>query len=504
MVFKSKIVNNTTLEAEYSYSKTNDTEGSGFRIEAITKYDKWFSNLNFIHTTPNYNGYFRNTTNFNGSIGYLLSSKVDISINHFQDAKNFQRDTLFLAAPYRRFTQLALNYRYSKNGYLNIFNGYMRNVDRMTPNLFKYDELFFRINISQKVGFFEFGLDNQFGNTKNHLTNTEGKTNFHQFNLIFSKFNIYTNIFASIANTSRYNGTSNTKNFYFGGRISKYFTDKTNFNIFYQNNYIPEDYFKDRNQFEGSIRHTLHHNHSIELSGRYTLQRGQLDNKDFIVALKYLAQINIPIKKIAQYTTLTGTISTSNEESIQGIRIQLGDQIAITDKNGSYKFKNIVPGNYYLDIDKSSLPLNAITNIALPKAMNIENAPFTQQNFEIKKAAKIIGTIKIMDIISNKIFSEDRKKLLASTLIIEAKSENQTIRKICQLSDDFDFTYLIPGPWKIKIYANTLSNTYKIVNDYFDLELKEGESKNMVIEIKSNQKEIRFQQETIQVGYSHP
>lgn len=72
---------------------------------------------------------------------------------------------------------------------------------------------------------------------------------------------------------------------------------------------MPEDYFKDRNLFEALFHHQLFRNHEIDLSGRYNLQRGDLSNKDFIVSLRYTLRMNVPVQKIAEYTTLSGNIS---------------------------------------------------------------------------------------------------------------------------------------------------------------------------------------------------
>jgi hypothetical protein len=86
------------------------------------------------------------------------------------------------------------------------------------------------------------------------------------------------------------------------------FSEKTSVSIFYQNNYIPEEYFKDRNLFEFLFHQQLFPGNELDLSGRYSLQRGQIGDKDFIFSVRYTWRPNIPVQKTAQYTSLSGNV----------------------------------------------------------------------------------------------------------------------------------------------------------------------------------------------------
>ena len=75
------------------------------------------------------------------------------------------------------------------------------------------------------------------------------------------------------------------------------FSNNSYVSLYYQNNYQPEEYYKDRNLFELRYHQRIYKTHSIDLSGRYMLQRGALNNKDFIVSIRYAAGINMPLKR---------------------------------------------------------------------------------------------------------------------------------------------------------------------------------------------------------------
>ncbi|BEV04796.1 hypothetical protein [Chryseobacterium gambrini] len=499
---KFKLNKNIEVSGEISYSKTQKTEGNAFMMQTVANFNKISGNVMYMRTSPQYAGYFNNTSTFNGTLQYRVSKKVDLLANFVQDAKNFQRDTLFLAAPYRKYLQYGILYRYAKKGSFSVFNGFQRYEDRLMPKEFDYKEQFFRISIDQQLGIFQFNAEGQFGKTKNYLLNFSGNSSFYTANIGFEKFRTSFNIYGSYAVTSRYQ-MQNQKQVYYGARILSRISQKTSFSLFYQNNYMPEEYFADRNLFEVLFHQEIFQGHEFDLSGRYTLQRGELGNKDFIFSLRYTARLNIPTQKTADYTSLSGTISNLGVKKVEGIRVLLGHYLSVTDKNGNFDFKNVIPGDYILEIDRSTTDINDISDISLPASLQLTNKE-NVFNFGLTGAAGIQGKIEYSENtqsnfigLSNK---KDHKK--KENIIIEASNGNQIYRKIVMIGENFDFTYLRPGEWKVKVYRNGLDKKYKIPIESFDLTLNPSEIKKVIINVIKQQSEIKYQQESIKVTYN--
>ncbi|MBK7099562.1 MAG: hypothetical protein IPH58_16165 [Sphingobacteriales bacterium] len=164
--------------------------------------------------------------------------------------------------------------------------------------------------------------------------------------------------------------------------------------LYYQNNYQPEEYYKDRNLFELRYHQQIYKTHSIDLSGRYMLQRGALNNKDFIVSLRYAAGINMPLKKMVDYTTLSGYVMNQGVKKTEGVKLILGNHSTLTDKNGCYIFKNIMPGKYILEIERSSISINDISDIPMPAPIELVQKE-NNFNFGLTSAAMIKGRINI-------------------------------------------------------------------------------------------------------------
>ncbi|MCE3077289.1 COG1470 family protein [Chryseobacterium gwangjuense] len=502
---KFQLLKNLDASGEITYSKNDEREGTAYMLQTHANFNKISGSLMYLKASPEFAGYFSNTSTFNGNIQYKLLKKVNLFANFIQDAKNYQRDTLLLAAPYRRFFQYGAQYNYIKTGSVMVYGGYQKYQDRLMPRQFDYDEKFVRLSLNQKIGIFTINLEGQLGNTNNFLTGFSGTSSFYTANLGFEKFKTSFNLYGSYAITSRYQ-LQNQKQTYFGARVLSRLSDKTNFSIFYQNNYMPEDYFKDRNLFEALFHHQLFRNHEIDLSGRYNLQRGDLSNKDFIFSLRYTLRMNAPVQKIAEYTTLSGNISNLGVKKVDGIRLIMGNHITITDKAGNYIFKNVPPGDYFLEIDKSTTQLNDIPYSNFPAALHLiheENI----YNFGLTAAANIQGSILLNEneeknqyaFAQYQLKKESKKN---NNVVVEVTNGEQTYRKICIIGEPFDFTYLRPGSWTLKIYRNGLDKRYKISTDNLQFALKPSETKNVIITIVKQQTEIKYQQEGVKVGYN--
>lgn len=501
VIGKFNINKNLEISGETSYSKTAKTDGTAFMIQTIANYERVKGNVMYMRASPEYAGYFNNTSNININLQYQLSKQIHFIANYVQDAKNFQRDTLFLAAPYRKYLQYGIQYKYSKNGNVILYGGSQRYEDRLMPKEFDYSDRFFKLSVNQQIGIFQLNVEGQLGKTENYLTGVSGNSSFYTANISFDKFKTSFNIYGSYALTSRYQ-LQNQQQFYFGARILNRFSDKTQFSLFYQNNYMPEDYYTDRNLFELLFQQQIFSKHEIGVSARYNLQRGELGNKDFIFSLRYTLKMNIPTQKIAEYTTLSGNIKNLGVKKVDGIRLIMGNHLSITDKNGNYLFRNVTPGGYVLEIDRSTTEINDIADQNVPVSLVLTDKE-NIFNFALTSAAKIQGKIDYKEHENTLSFAQlSTKKKKNENVIVEVSNGSQTFRKIALLGDSFDFTYLRPGDWKVKVYRNGLDKRYKIPIDHFEFNLQSAETKNITINIIKQSSEIKYQQETIKVSYN--
>src|SRR5690606_12253865 len=124
-----------------------------------------------------------------------------------------------------------------------------------------------------------------------------------------------------------------------------------------------------------------------------------------------------------------------------------------------------------------SLDIKDITDVQLPLRIDI-NEGENYLDFGMTRAADIKGQIVLQENNTN-----GNGKPITQSVIIEVASENEVFRKICEIDKPFDFTYLRPGQWTVKVYRNGLNRLYKIQNDTFEVNLEPGQEHQMTITI---------------------
>jgi len=504
LVYESKIWDKVNLTAEAAYSKSKRQQGLAYRILTDANFDKLTMSGQYLHAGPKYDGYYSNSDLINANLNYQPFQKFYINAYYSQSASNVKLDTLFLSAPLSKGYQLGLSYRYYKYNTLSLYGGFQSGKDRLALKLFDYAERYVRVGISQDIAFFNLRLEWQYGKTDNFLLNASGISKNATANLSATIFKTTLNLFGSLGETARY-AEKSQRQVYYGGRLESQLSRKSHISLSFQNNFSPEEYYADRNLFELRYSQEIFPQNVIELAGRYTLQKGEIGDKDFIMSVRYIYNLNIPVQKVAEYTTLHGKIMNMGVNSVGGIRLFLGTNITSTDSLGNFTFKNVVPGQAFLSIDKSSMQINEITNIPLPVTVDLSGKE-NIFNFGLTKAGSIEGNIAVEGY--DKLSSD--KSLLVDSLqsqksgnfvIIEVSCNNEVYRKLCSLNAPFNFTYLRPGNWVLKVFRNNLSKEFILIKDIYEVLIDANETKKIEIGISKKQKEVKYQSTPIQIKY---
>lgn len=480
------------IQGEYAISNNDKTQGTAWQLQAQSYFNNLNVNVSYIHASPHFSGYYTDTQFFTSNVNYRILPKLNLSVNYQKDARNFERDTLYGAAPFREAFQIGIRYNYLKRGALSLFNGTQEYEDRMEHKQFFYRERFNRIELSQDIYKFSINLQMFFAETTNFLINSTGKTSIQTANLSYNYKRNSISLYGSYSTVSRY-ATKDEKLFLYGGRINTTIYDRWDLSLFYQNTYYLEDYYRDRNLLELALNYRISPRQQINMLSRYALAQNQLENKDFTFSIRYALDIHAPIKKIKEYGFFEGNITTLESAQTQGVKLHLGPYSAITDERGHFLFKNVKPDTYFLEIEQGTLGVKDITDIDIPAKITIVEGG-NYFDFGITKASNIKGII---------ILDEKDVNDKEQSVIVEITSENSVFKKICNITKPFDFTYLRPGDWKLKVYRNGLDSKYKILTDDINLTLNPNENKQVEIKISKAEREIKYLQKPMKVGFNN-
>jgi hypothetical protein len=159
------------------------------------------------------------------------------------------------------------------------------------------------------------------------------------------------------------------------------------------------------------------------------------------------------------------------------------------------------PGDYYLVIDRESMPVNAVPSI--PQALPVSVGPGEERilDFSLEAGGTIFGNLKLNGKGNGQMHTPEEIVAFTSQhfVIVEVIGPQGKQRTITGKDGSFRFFPLYPGEYQLKVYRNGMPKDYHLEAERFDLRLEGGASMEINIILVRKEKLIRFQDQTIEV-----
>jgi len=487
------------FETEFSRGFFRGKAGNGILLKGQAEGEKLNLSFLYLATGKNYPGYYSNTTQATANLNFPVTEKLGVNLNYRLDALNPKQDTLYGVAPLTNGYRGGINWRYSGKGTFSLYAGKLEQRDRLPSSLFHYSEDYLRGALYRQTGGLNITIEGEMANTDNRYTGNRGRSWLASTDIDYAFSRGHAGIFTSYQHTSRYDAAGQQQLIY-GADLFFRYKDRTELNLSIQNSYSVGEYYRNRSLLWATFRQRTGRCQYIDLACNYALLQKQVDKKDFSVALKYTVELNIPVKRIAEYGELAGAVTNAGSGHVEGIRLFCGGHTAITGKNGEFKFRNLLPGKYYVLFDQTTLEMNAIPDIRQPVEVTI--APGSNYFFVgLTRSSAIKGRVLLHGADASVRLSGANSE--PGHVIIELSREGEeTRRKLVPLSSSFVFDNLRPGPWKVLALKNGLGDAYRIMTGVFDVRPGPGEEICLEIVVVKKAKEIRFLQEDVNVSYN--
>lgn len=452
--------------------------------------------FNFTKADENFPGYISNSKYMSTGISANIFRKINLSANYNFNYFNIALDTMYANAPFSNNLNFSASYRLNFNHSISIGVNKRGREDRRTPKQFNYNEYTARFTLQSKIKKFTINLNGSIGKTENFLQLNAGEvTNVLNGNLSLQykiSKSIFIKSFINYFEGKQYL-INDFKRFLYGGTINLNFGKKLTLMFHYQNDYMIEEYYKDRSLLSLNTNYEINKKNIIGINANYNLRKNSLNNTQLNASLKYTYIINLAVSKREDIGSLQGKIINKGADNIEGISFTLAGNIAISDKNGEFEFPFVETGRHFLFMDNSKSGLNSIAEE--PGPYIIEIMPGKKSNFEITltKSGKITGNIIIEEDINNKKKGFISVKDELKKLIIEAKNKEETYRVLTKNNGTFTFDDLRPGNWKIKIYKRGIPKGYNLETNEFNINLNSMQVKHINVIIKKKSRRIKFQ-----------
>jgi hypothetical protein len=499
---KGLLCNGLSYETEFSYGTENFTNNMALYCKNHYSSRIFQSNFSFLYTTPEFKGYYKGTSNWQGSANLLLTKKLFFTMNFRKDETNSQRDSLLGEAPLAKVYQLGLQYRYSKSGSFNLRGGNRARKDRMLAAKFDYIDKNLTLAMSQQLGDFALKTAGDVAFSEDFLSGKKGLSYKFDYGLNYSLKKNKFNISGSYEKSGKY-GQAMTKQFIYGGGISLSSRNNSNLSANFRSSYSVEDYYLDRSLLDFNYSRSISDNQKLELSLNYSLLSKSLDQNDFSVGLKYILQFNAPLKKRIDMGYLSGKITRKFAKNSKGIIVFLNGSIAVTDKEGCFRINGIEPGKHFLIIDRNSLHINEIPVVKTPIEIEIKKGANYIQ-FEITKQAQVkpIFVFTNSPAISKDNNRESFDYARKREIMIEMTNEISSIKRIIDINKPIIFDNLLPGRWKLLLKKKNLKDDFDILKNEYDLDLNPEEERTINIRLDLKRRKINYSQEDFTIGLS--
>gem|GEM_PF-1505574 len=212
-------------------------------------------------------------------------------------------------------------------------------------------------------------------------------------------------------------------------------------------------------------------------------------NKEWQVWLAYRRDFDLPLFFIKVKGALKGNVFIDEnnngvldkgETGASGISFKLEDSKTAANKNGVFVFPSLVPGEYGLDIDMSSLPVGLVPTIPMPYNVEIKKGRTHQANIPLVKVCRVSGAV-FQDTSKDGKMDEEEAGLPLIKVVLESDTF-KTRDTFTSQDGTFSFATVPPGAYIIRVDKEWLPSRFIMTTpEEYELELKPAQNVSNII-----------------------
>ncbi len=215
----------------------------------------------------------------------------------------------------------------------------------------------------------------------------------------------------------------------FGASASMYLGEVTRLSMTLQY----ETGLKNKTTLEAGVAHRLGENLEFKAQLKTTYSAGSWNTTGMLAGTYYFG---VPAAKRLGLGIIRGRIYESGL-GLQGAIVRVGNKAAITDKDGSFTFAGLQPGEYYLQIDGSSLKEGFVSGTFLGVSNKVEADQVAVLEIPLVAKAVITGVIESEGV--------PRFSGTVAGFTIHARQGGDILTTVSDSRGAFSFTELYPG-----------------------------------------------------------
>lgn len=484
----------TQVEAEASASFTNQHQSSAAFLNVLQGFGKFSFNGSYTLSSEYYFGSLRNSRQFSNSLFYN-PGKWNFAVGHTVSRVNQRLNPLFYAAePYFENTYALAGYRVNRKHSFSLRAETRQREDQLEPKSYFYKErsLLYRYLYSGEK--LSFNFNGRLAKTQNLLVGSDDFKNTYSinFNSAYRLTNALSLRGGMNHNYSNRYGYSDAKMAYTRYHLGFNLSAGRNFrwNATYNSGFSPDENYLRRDFVTSNFLFRLARHHQFETRITYYENAGAMNRKELLALGKYTYFLGVPLKRVLDQGSLSGTIGTSTEDlDVSGIRILAAGKEVVTNKNGHFELNNLPVGQHYLFIDESSLPASSVVTTQSPIEINIQPNAKHHSYFEISQAGGIKGYISLKNQNGESAY-RGYVKISNEQFSYMTESNEQGI---------FHFDRIVPGNYSLKLLHFRNEEDYDFEKE-LAVSVQPGELVAIEMPIVARPRKIKFSKKTYNLG----
>lgn len=478
------------FKAEASRSFSQGKDGSAITYNTNVNGEKLRFSSSGLYADKNFQGYYNNSLYASANLGYNLKS-IGFQINGNYNNANPNLDTVFSVAPITFYTSGGVIGRIRRSFTMQVMAVYREKTDRLASKNFDYTEKRARVTMSFKRKKFSSRFLAEAGNTTNKLS-TGVETNFgYDAQLQFSyrpKYNFWVSAFSQYLKNNRFTTTSENYLLY-GVDANLRLKDKFNFSVEYQNNYLIEDLFNDRNLLNMRLGLDISKSQTIGAMANYGILHQAPIRRDWYLSANYIMRLGVPMTRTKSLGTVEGQLENKGVESVENVVLILDGQLVTTDEAGNFTFNNVTPGKHQLIIDKATIGVRDVPDMKLPIEIDVYGEMTQTINIPMTKSAKVVGKISLEKV---RMLRSSQAEVKFPSVVVEAYLDGESFLTRADMDGNFVFGSLRPGNWKFRMVPTYWKEDFIIKIPYLMQELAAGDEVQIEMTLTPKVSQVKF------------
>jgi len=391
------------LELEFGSCQKDRQETLGdlaFRVNLDGQLSKKISySFEKIYADPEYFGYYKDVNYTTGVITFPIYHKLRGNLSYRTYENNLDLDSTEDIANREKSYQASILYSFPFGTHLSLKYEDLIREDYALPANYDYQEKTLELGLVQTFGKFSLSTHMERGEFKDRL--------LAKINDDLERYNLYASFrpnqrqnYSFFARIGHNNFTQNPEWTRSAGISTRwYIKDKFAFSLNYRKDNAGSEKAQERDDLFSTFTYTLKNNHILTLRAQWSKYE-QKKNGESSFLLMYTIPFKLPISKKKSIGTLKGKVhdeEKTGKPPIPEVILTAHGATAITNENGQFIFPSLLPGAYYLRVEKNTIGLNRVTNQKMPIIIDVKGGEVTEIEIGVVTSCGISGGVAVFD-----------------------------------------------------------------------------------------------------------